>query len=90
MTALKATRSYVRYLSPKQAGAASIGSGRYGDKNPACPVGQFYDTQTARVPTCKACIGFTWNADKTLGCYPPLMDPVQKNFCGEQCAIARC
>jgi hypothetical protein len=66
----------------KQAGAASIGSGRYGDKNPACPLGQFYDTQTARVPTCKACVGFAWNLDKSMACYPPQADPVQKSFCG--------
>jgi hypothetical protein len=66
----------------RQAGAASIGSGRYGDKNPVCPLGQFYDPQTARSPTCKACVGFAWNLDKSMACYPPQADPVQKNFCG--------
>lgn len=66
-----------------QTGAQAIGSAMYGSSNPKCPIGSFYDMSVGSVPTCKACIGFSYNLDPALQCYPPLQSSTQKFFCGE-------
>ncbi len=66
-----------------------LGSGQYGKASPTCPLGSFYDMTTGSAPACRSCVGFSWNLDSELGCYPPLQDPDQKFFCGECRPAAR-
>lgn len=73
-----------------QTGAQAIGSAMYGSSNPKCPIGSFYDMSVGSVPTCKACIGFSYNLDPALQCYPPLQSSTQKFFCGEHPTTSCC
>jgi len=65
---------------PLSVGSPAIKKVGYGTSSPTCKTGTFYDVTTPK-PTCKACVGFKWNYDASLKCYPPLQSSSTKFFC---------